>query len=367
MAPTPAADALGAAGASAGAASAASPAGVARTAGPRRPAARAAAPLVAAVALVVAACGSGSSAGGRRSTTAAPTTTARPSLGAPSSPTTTAARSTAVVSAGAPCAGRTAPATYDHVVIVVLENHDYSQVAGHSPYLNGLAAKCGLATDAHAVSHPSLPNYIALTSGGTQGITTDCTDCPTGADSIFNQVGAAGWKSYEEDLPTVGFTGASSGKYAKKHNPAAYFTTGAAAYRTDSVPMGTPDGGELASDLAGSTLPRFAFLTPNLCDDEHDCPVATGDAWLSRWLPKVFDSPLYRAGSTALFVTYDESDNGAGNHVYTVAAAPSVPPGTTAAARFDHYSLLATMEDALHLPRLANAGAAASMRSALHV
>jgi phospholipase C len=131
--------------------------------------------------------------------------------------------------------------------------------------------------------------------------------------------------------------------------------------------MGTVTAGALADDLAHDTLPRFAFLTPNLCNDEHDCSLATGDAWLSTWVPGILGSPAYRAGGTALFVTYDEDDNSANNRIYTVAVAPSVPPGTSSDAAFDHYSLLATMEDLLGLGRLGHAAAATSMRAAFHL
>jgi acid phosphatase len=282
-------------------------------------------------------------------------------------PATTAATSGATTLAAAPCTGRAAaPATYDHVLVVVMENHGYADVAAHSPYLNRLASQCGLATQFRAVAHPSLPNYLALTSGSTQGVTDDCTSCSSAGASIFGQL-AGGWKAYEEDLPSAGFTGASSGRYAKKHNPAAYFTAVASAYATQAVPMGTPTAGALADDLAHDTLPRFGFLTPNLCNDEHDCPIATGDAWLSTWVPKILASPAYQAGRTALFVTYDEDDTTGGNRIYTVVVAPSVPAATSSDAAFDHYSLLATFEDLLGLDHLGNAATATSLRAAFHL
>jgi phospholipase C len=296
------------------------------------------------------ACGSGA---GRR---------AGPTPGAPR-PTTSPS---GAVAAG-PCRGERSPATYAHVLLVVMENHDYDQVAGHSPYLEGLATRCGLAADYRAVAHPSLPNYIAMTSGGTQGIATDCTSCSTDAPSVFSQLGRGGWKSYEEDLPGAGFTGAAAGNYAKKHDPAAYFSTVAADFATQSVPLGTPTAGPLAGDLAAGTLPRFGFVTPDLCHDEHNCPVSAGDTWLSAWVPVILDSPAYRSGGTALFVTYDENDTSPGNRVYTVAVSPSVPPATVSTERFDHYSLLATVEDMLGLERLDRAASAVSMRPAFRL
>jgi phospholipase C len=310
-------------------------------------------------ALVTAGCGSGSTPGAATATSSTVTSsTVTPTV----APTTTTA-----TGPSAPCTGQAAPAMYAHVLVVVMENHGFAEVAGHSPYLNRLAAACGLATNSHGVAHPSLPNYLALTSGGTQGVTDDCTACSSAAPSVFQQVGADGWKAYQEDLPSVGYTGATSGKYAKKHNPAAYFTAVATAYATRAVPMGTVTAGALADDLAHDTLPRFGFLSPNLCNDEHDCPIATGDAWLATWIPQILASPGYRSGRTALFVTYDEDDNASGNRIYTVAVSPSVAAGTSTGATFDHYSLLATVEDLLGVGRLGNAAGATSMRPALRL
>lgn len=329
-----------------------------------------AAAAVLGIALVTAACGSGSTPQFSTPQTAAgpsPSTTAAVASSTASTKATATTTTTAPPPPAGPCTGRPAPATYAHVLVVVMENHGYTDVAAHSPYLNRLAAQCGLATNFRAVAHPSLPNYIAMTSGGTQGIADDCTACSTSAASIFQQVGADGWKSYEEDLPSAGYTGAASGSYAKKHDPAAYYTSIASAFATRAVPMGTPAAGALADDLAHDTLPRFGFLTPNLCNDEHDCAIATGDAWLSMWVPKILSSPAYTAGGTALFVTYDEDDSTGGNRIYTVVAAPSVVAGTTSDAAFDHYSLLATMEDLLGVGRLGNAASATSMKAAFHL
>jgi phospholipase C len=259
-----------------------------------------------------------------------------------------------------PCRGVPAPRAYDHVLLVILENHASPQVAGASPYLNSVAAACGLANDYSAITHPSLPNDLALTSGGTDGISSDCTDCSAAVRSIFEQVGGR-WRSYLESIPAVGFTAASSGKYVKRHNPASYYTRITAAYRTRAVPLS-----RLRTDLAAATLPRFALVVPNLCDDEHDCDVAAGDRWLSVWLPRILGSSTYKQGRTALFVTYDEGSD-SDNHVYTVVASPSVRRGTVSETPFDHYALLATMERLLRLPCLADACTAPVMSGAFHL
>jgi phosphatidylinositol-3-phosphatase len=231
------------------------------------------------------------------------------------------------------------------VIVVVLENKSFAQVARSSPYLNTLAGRCGLASNYLAITHPSLPNYIALTSGSTGGITSNCTDCRVATRSIFEQLGP-GWRSYLEAMPRAGYRGAASGTYVKKHNPAAYYTRIARAYARQAVPLGTLEAGPLLGDLRRDTLRRFSFLVPDLCHDEHDCPVAVGDAWLSRWIPVILASPGYRRGGTALFITYDEGTY-SDNHVYTVVVSPSTPPGTIVGTALDHYSLLRAFESLL--------------------
>jgi len=261
---------------------------------------------------------------------------------------------------GKPCRGSPAPRGYDHVVLIVLENHAYADVAASSPYLNALARACGLATNYRAITHPSLPNYLALTSGTTAGVTSDCTGCTSSARSIFDQLDGA-WRTYAESMPAAGYQGSLSGQYAKKHNPAAYFPSIAGSYARDALPLAP-----LQAALARDTLSRFSLIVPDLCNDEHDCGVDTGDRWLQTWVPRILASGAYASGGTALVVTYDEG-TGSDNHVYTVVVSPSVRPGTLAGASFDHYSLLRTVERMLGLPCLAAACTATPMDSAFHL
>jgi phosphatidylinositol-3-phosphatase len=265
-------------------------------------------------------------------------------------------------SAGHPCTGAPAPPRFAHVILIVMENHGFDQVAGHSPFLNALARRCGLAAGYHAVSHPSLPNYLALVSGSTQGLDgSDCSPggtCRSGGPSIFGQTD---WRAYAESMP--GTCGRSnSGGYAPRHNPAVYFTRVASACTSNDVPLTA-----LRGDLRSGHLATYTFIAPNLCSDEHDCGVAPGDAWLARWVPRITASPAYRAGTTALFITYDEDDHNEGNRVYTVVAAASVRPGTVSRRPFTHYSMLRTQEQLLGLPALGNAASATSMASAFHL
>jgi len=265
-----------------------------------------------------------------------------------------------------PCgAGSRSPATWDHVVWIVFENKSYSQIidAPAAPYLSGLAAKCGLATDYHALAHPSLPNYIAMTSGGTQEITDDAGPAAhrLAVPSIFSQLGAGGWTALQESMPSNCYAD-NSGLYAARHNPPLYYPDVAGDCLVQDVPLGA------VRELSA----RFTFVTPDLCHDMHSSPcaattkaeVAAGDAWLAGFLPTVFATEEYRSGSTAVFITWDEDDFTDAQHIPTLVVAPSVTAGTTDATRFDHYSLLRTTEEMLGIDDfLGNAATATSMRA----
>jgi phospholipase C len=235
-----------------------------------------------------------------------------------------------------------------------MENKSYDQIIGSSsaPYENQLASQCGLATSYYAVTHPSLPNYIAATSGGTQGITDDDPPAshPLSVPSIYSQLQAAGltWRDYEESAPgNCPLT--SSGEYAVKHDPAPYYTNIRTQCQLWDVPMGTTTSGNFLNDLTNDALPSFAFVTPNQCNDTHDCPIATGDNWLKSWVPKILASPSYQRGDTALVITWDEDDFTPVNHIAAIVVAPSTVPGTRSATRSDHYALLKTTEQMLGL------------------
>jgi len=285
---------------------------------------------------------------------------------------------TAVVTAAAagPCGTSSSPpATYGHVIWVWMENHSYSQIIGSTaaPYINQLANACGLATNYHGVTHPSLPNYIAATSGDFWGITDDAAPSshPLSVASIYSQVRAVGktWRDYEESAPG-NCPLSSSGTYAVKHDPAPYYVPIRSDCANWDVPLGTTSAGNFLTDLNNDTLPAFAFVTPNLCNDMHDCSVATGDAWLKSWLPKIFASAAYRSSSTVVFLVWDENDGSSGNQVAALVIGPTVVPGTRSGTNFSHYSLLRTTEQLLGLGGfLAHAGdaATASMRTDFHV
>lgn len=239
------------------------------------------------------------------------------------------------------------PAAWRHVVWVWLENEGYSSIIGSrsAPFLTRLAHACGLATRYSAVTHPSLPNYLAATSGSTWGVGDDDSPSshPIAGPSIFSQVAAAGltWRSFEESMP-ANCDRTSSGKYAVKHNPAAYYVGIRRRCGSWDVPLRA---------LRVDALPSFAFVTPNICDDMHSCSVATGDAWLQRFVGSLVAGASYAAGDTVVFITFDEG-TGSSNRVATIVVSPSTHRGTVSASQFDHYSLLGTTEKLLGLPQL---------------
>jgi hypothetical protein len=261
------------------------------------------------------------------------------------------------IPATSPC-GVAGTVHYSHVTWIILENVGYSIVGSPSaPYFNQLASRCGLATNDYAVSHPSLPNYIALTSGSTQGISDDGepSSHPLSAPSIFSELGS-NWKSLVESMPTA-CDHVTSGQYAARHNPAVYYTTATTSCRRQDVPMRLP-----LSLGAG-----FTMIVPNVCDDMHSCPVAIGDAWLRRIVPLILASSQYQSRSMILFITFDENDAMASNQIPTLVIAPSVPQGERVDVRLTHYSLLKTTETLLHVEPLGQARTARSIIAPFHL
>jgi hypothetical protein len=251
-----------------------------------------------------------------------------------------------------------------HIVVIAMENKEYAQIIGSSdaPYLNRLAKRKVLLTNEYAITHPSLPNYLALTGGSTFGITSDCTDCNVKGRNLVDQLEAHGmsWKAYMQSMPEPCFTGASAGTapndYAKKHDPFMYFDD----VRNENtrcnqiVPFS-----QLRTDLTNG-LPKFTWISPNECKDMHSCSIATGDSWLKLWVPKIIPA---LGTNGILMVLFDEGSSDAaccslgsgGGHVVAVIAGPGGNDSTTIGAAADHYSLLRLIEDELGFRRLRNA------------
>jgi hypothetical protein len=247
-----------------------------------------------------------------------------------------------------------APPEFQRAVVVVFENQDRSGIAASAdgPTFRAYAGRFGSLPGYRGVAHPSLPNYLALVSGSTQGITGDCTTCTISAASLADSLDAAGlsWKTYAEDLPSPGFLGAKHRLYGKEHDPLVYFDSIVAqpGRLQRIVPFA-----RFHTDLADRALPRFSLVVPNLCHDMHVCPVASGDGWLRRFLPPLLRSPQMRRG--VVFVVFDESNSyagGGGGLVFAFAAGGAVRPHSVNASSLSHYNLLATLEANWGLPRL---------------
>ncbi|MCX4645839.1 MULTISPECIES: alkaline phosphatase family protein [unclassified Streptomyces] len=239
--------------------------------------------------------------------------------------------------------------TPDHTVVVVFENHAYNQVIGSSsaPYINSLKTNGAGLSASYALTHPSQPNYFALFSGATQGITDDSCYTPgfSSQPNLASELIAAGktWGSYNEGLPSQGSTTCSSGDYARKHNPWFGFS---------NVPTSTAKTfAQFPSDY--STLPQVSFVVPDLCSDMHDCSVSTGDTWLENNLSAY--ATWAKTHNSLLVVTFDEDNRLAGNKIPTVLYGQQVTPGATSATTYNHYDVLRTIEDMHGLPHAGNA------------
>ncbi len=254
---------------------------------------------------------------------------------------------------------------FAHVFVIVMENEEASSIIGNpaAPYINSLASRYGLATDFTAVAHPSEPNYLALWSGSTQGVTNDGVYDFSSGTTLADQIEASGrsWHVAAQNVPLGCFTGYSasggpdgSGTYARKHEPAISWTSVSA----------NPARCARITDFSHFDPNRGSFwlIVPNLCNDMHDCSVATGDAFLKGWLPTILDSPAFADG--VVFLTWDEGSSsiGGGGRVATLVISPLARAGFTSATHHTTYSILRTIETAWHLPCLANACDAGDLR-----
>ncbi len=252
---------------------------------------------------------------------------------------------------------------FTNVIVIVLENKEFGSVIGNDqmPNFNRLAGEYTLLTQHYAIQHPSLPNYLALIAGDTFKIHSDCQDCYQNAPTLPDQIEASGrtWKTYQEDMPSPCFAG-SRLDYAQKHNPFMYFDSirlNADRCKGSVVPLSLLD-----ADLAGGKLPDFAFITPNLCNDAHDCPLNVADIWLGKQVAYLMAYPGFKKGGL-IILTWDEGqgDHGCcgfdpgGGRVATVFISPLVKEGFQDDTPYSHYSLLKTIETAWGLETLAHA------------
>ena len=232
--------------------------------------------------------------------------------------------------------------TFAHVVLVVEENHSYGDVINNSsmPYLNGLASQYGLATQYFANLHPSLPNYLMLTTGQMES-TLDTFTGTIDDDNIVREFVNAGksWKAYLESIPSAGYTGGDSVPYVKRHDPFAYLSdlqNGAQA--ANLVPFT-----QFATDLSNNTLPQYAFIAPNLDDDAHDGTLAQADSWLQTNIAPLITNSAFQS-SGLLVIVFDEGDQSdishGGGQVACVVVGTKVKPGYKSTTFYQHQSVL---------------------------
>jgi phosphatidylinositol-3-phosphatase len=236
--------------------------------------------------------------------------------------------------------------TFNHVFIVVEENTNYSSVIGNSamPYLNALTKQYGLATQYYANTHPSIGNYFMLTTG--QIITNnDSFANKVTADNVVRHLLTAGktWKAYEEGLPSVGYLKPDTAKYARRHCPLSYLSDviDSPVQKQNLVPFS-----RFATDLANNSLPAYSFITPNLCNDAHDCSLATADGWLKKNINPLIQSATFKNGGL-LIIVFDESgsDNTkGGGRVAWVAVSPKFSKlGYKSTTTYQHQTTLRLM------------------------
>lgn len=272
--------------------------------------------------------------------------------------------------------GSTSVPQFSHVFIVLEENHSFSDVVGNTnmPYLNGLITANALAAQYYANAHPSLPNYFELTVGegtsitGTEG---DSWDGVVTDDNVVRALTAAGktWKSYAEALPSVGYLGGDTGAYLQRHVPVTYFSdVQQSPAQADNVVPFT----QLATDIANNALPDYAFITPDVNDDAHNCPVgmttctsdqmlAAADQWLSTNIAALLASAAFK--NSLLIVVFDESEDSdtqnGGGHVPCVLVGSSVKAGYQSTTLYQHPSTLRLMMEGLGVADLPGAAATA--------
>lgn len=237
-----------------------------------------------------------------------------------------------------------------HVIVVIEENRSYSDIIGspQAPYINSLAAEGAVFTESFAITHPSQPNYLALFSGATQGITDDSCPHTFSTASLESELLDAKktFAGYSEGLPAAGSFVCNAGKYARKHAPWTDFSKDSP---TDNQPF-------TSFPTNFNELPLVTFVIPNLLDDMHDGTIQKGDTWLQTKLSAYVNWAM--TNNSLLIITWDEDDGSKSNQIPTIFAGEPVKPGKYS-EKITHYNVLRTIEEIYKLKFL---GASASAK-----
>lgn len=291
------------------------------------------------------------------------------SIPSPSTPPSTKIKASPGVDGAVP--------NFSHVFVIAMENKEYGNIIGSpsAPYINRIARTYASATQYYAVTHPSLPNYLALISGSTQGMTTDCANCAFNAPNLVDQLEVAHktWTAYAEDLPRACFNGTSAGNplpgipfasalgdgYVRRHNPFMYFND--ISQNPNRCQHVVPLS-RFANDMRSNNLSDFVWITPNLRHDMHNGTIEDGDAWLASFVPAILKSADWKHGGV-LFIVWDEGTtnagccgNARGGRVPALVIAATGKRHYQSNIPYTHYSVLRTIEDSWHLPHLGHAG-----------
>ncbi len=247
------------------------------------------------------------------------------------------------------------------LLVFVVENHSLGQMRRGMPWLNHLAGRYGYATRYHAITHPSLPNYLAIAGGSTFGVNDDAPPVAhrITQPSVFGRAEQAGRTAttYAEGM-TSHCQHVNGGRYAVRHNPWTYFSSERGRCRGSDVPLR-----RLAGDIGSGSLPRVGMVVPDVCNDAHDCSLAQADGWLKRRVGAVLRGPDFASGHLAVVITADEDDGHHGNRVMTVVAHPQLHHDVVS-RRLTHYALSRSYAEAAGIAPLGNARRSRSLLQA---
>jgi acid phosphatase len=314
----------------------------------------------AALLLAAAACGGqGTPAAAPSASSSAPSPTVTPSSSAPSPSRPTPSPSTPAAGASVAVPGGGEPIS--KVLVLVVENHSLDAMRRDMPWTFGLAQRYGYATGYRAVTHPSLPNYLAIAGGDTFGIADDHDPAVHAihGPSVFGQALARHRtaKVYAEGMPSPCFT-TSSGRYAVRHNPWTYFVDERAACQRYDVPIGA-----LAGDVRSGSLPNVGMVIPDVCSDAHDCPLAEADRWMQQTVGEIMAGPDFASGRLLVVITADEDGHDQDNLVLTTLVTPQIGHSVVR-SDLSHYSLSGLLSQVAGASALRRAQSAPPLASA---